>query len=81
VHGIKEAQEVSVTFFGGPLDGCVEPAATDSVRIFPNPVDPENRVVVYMLMSFPALRYHYDPIATEKANLKLAKDRGLLSDE
>lgn len=65
-------------FFGGPLDGCEEPAAQESVRIFPNPVDPD-LVVVYTLISFPALRYHYDPILTEKANLKIQRDRRLSS--
>ena len=70
---------MSVTFFGGPLDGCVEPAASESVRIFPNPEHPETHVVVYTLISFPAIRYHYDPILTEKANLKLDKERRLRS--
>jgi hypothetical protein len=70
---------VSVTFFGGPLDGCVEPAPSESIRVFPNPEHPTTHVVVYTLISFPSLRYHFDPVATERANLKLAKERELRS--
>ena len=69
---------MKVYFFGGPLDGAVEEQG-EAIRIFPDPTAPAEKVIVYTLISFPALRYHFDPILTAKANLKLKRERDVPS--
>ena len=44
--------EQLVRYYNGPLDGCVErldPERVVSLRPFPSPVDPTNRIIWYKL--------------------------------
>lgn len=67
-----------VMFVGGPLDGAVDEQG-EAVRIFPDPLDPQNRAIVYTLWSVPVLEYRFDQSLTDKANLKIQRDRGVSS--
>lgn len=71
-----------IEFVGGPLDGCVAEAAEKHPGIWsgPDPTDPENKAIVYLLLSKPKLHYKYDQDVTNKANARLAEVRRTLDE-